>query len=85
MNNLKYATEAICPKTTNGYSTGCLPIQVNMKNVATNTQKVACERGRNEFDSFLDVFKRGRRNNTRMAAIKAITPPNLLGIDRRIA
>jgi len=82
---LKYITEAICPKRTKGYSTGCLPIQVKIRNVDTKTQKVAWERGRKEFDSFLEVFKRGIRNKTSIAAIRAITPPNFFGIERSMA
>lgn len=85
VNRPKYVIEAICPSTTNGYSTGCLPIQVNIRNVATSIQKAACDNGRNEFDSFCEVFKIGSKNRTRMAAMRAITPPNLLGIDRRMA
>ena len=81
----KYVTEAICPNRTKGYSTGCLPIQVNIRKVATKIQKVAWERGRKEFDSFLDTFSNGIKNKTRIAATRAITPPSLLGIDRRIA
>ena len=85
INRPKYVIEATWPSTTNGYSTGCLPIQVRIRNVATKTQKDICERGRKEFDSFFEVFSKGRRNNTKMAAINAITPPSLLGIDRSIA
>lgn len=85
VNKPKYVREATCPNTTNGYSTGCLPIQVSIRNVATRIQKAACDSGRNEFDSFLEVFSKGKRNNTKIAATSAITPPNLLGIDRSIA
>ena len=85
MNRPKYVAEAICPSTTNGYSTGCLPIQVSIRNVATSIQKAACDRGRNEFDSFWEVFSNGRRNSTKIAATRAITPPNFLGIDRSMA
>ena len=52
VNSPKYVTEAICPRTTNGYSTGCLPIQVSIRKVDTSIQKAACESGRNELDSF---------------------------------
>lgn len=77
--------EAICPSRTKGCSTGWLPIHVRMKNVATRIQKVAWERGRKELDSFLDVFSSGIKNSTSIAATSAITPPSLLGMDRRIA
>ena len=85
MKRAKYSTEAICPRRTYGYSTGWLPIHVNTRKVATKVQKVACERGRKEFDSFLEVLRRGIKNKTSMAATSAITPPNFLGIERRIA
>lgn len=85
INKPKYAAEATCPRTTNGYSTGCFPIQVNMRNVATKIQNVACDKGRKELDSFFEVLRNGIKNNTSMAATNAITPPSLLGIDRSIA
>lgn len=85
MKRAKYVAEATCPRATNGYSTGCFPIQVSIKNVATKTQKVACENGRKEFDSFLEVLRNGIRKRTKIAATKAITPPNFLGMDRSIA
>lgn len=56
-----------------------------MRKVATSNQKAACDSGRKELDSFFEVFRRGIKNRTSMAATRAITPPNLFGIDRRIA
>lgn len=52
INRPKYVAEATCPSTTKGYSTGCLPIQVRIRNVATRSQNAAWESGRNELDSF---------------------------------
>jgi len=84
-NRLKYSNDATCPISTNGSSTGWLPIHVKTKKVATRTQKVAWDSGRNELDSFLDVLRRGIKNKTNIAATSAITPPSLLGMDRKIA
>jgi len=77
--------EAICPIIMNGYSTGCLPIQVSTMNVAISIQNIIWERGRKADESFFDVCRKGIRNQTRIEASRAITPPNFLGIDRRIA
>ena len=85
INKLKYSAEATWPKKTNGYSTGCLPIHVRIKKVATSVQKAACDNGRKDLDSFFEVFSSGIKNSTKMAATSAITPPSFFGMDRRMA
>ena len=69
----------------NGSSTGCLPIQVKIINIVVRDQNNVWEAGRKVFACFLEVWRIGTRNRTRMEAKSAITPPSFLGIDRRIA
>lgn len=85
VNRAKYMIDATCPRNTYGYSTGCLPIHVSIKKVATRVQNAACDRGRKDLDSFFDVFSMGIRKSTSIAATSAMTPPNFLGIERSIA
>ena len=76
---------AHCPIKTYGSSTGRAPIQVRMSKDATINQNNICDRGLNWLPTlFLKKVKAGRIKITRAIA-KAITPPNLLGIERRIA
>ena len=68
-----------------GLSTGHLPIQVNMMKFLTISQNRTCDAGRNVMDVSLEVCNIGMTNNIRMDSARAITPPNLFGIDRKIA
>lgn len=68
-----------------GCSTGCPPIQVSTKRLVTRSQKIVWLRGRNIIVRCFDVCSSGINANTRMDRIRASTPPNLLGIERRIA
>lgn len=69
----------------NGCSTGWLPTHVRMRRLATRVQNRSCESGRKVMARCLDLWSRGVKNSTRTEAARASTPPNLLGIERRIA
>jgi len=74
----------ICPINSYGCSTGLAPIQVKIINEIVNIQNINLDKGLNLFDKMkLDL--KGRILIIRMEVINAMTPPNLLGIDRRIA
>jgi len=74
----------ICPINSYGCSTGLAPIQVKIINEIVNIQNINLDKGLNLFDKMkLDL--KGRILMIRMEVINAMTPPNLLGIDRRIA
>lgn len=77
--------EATCPIMMNGFSTGCPPIHVSTNRLAIRDQNRICVSGRNWVVRCFDVCRAGIRNNTRMDIRRASTPPNLFGIDRRIA
>lgn len=77
--------EAICPIIMNGCSTGWLPTQVRMSRLATRAQNRIWDRGRKVIDRSFDLCRSGSRNRTSTEAAKATTPPNLFGIDRRMA
>lgn len=77
--------EASWPMIMKGCSTGWLPTQVRMRRLATSIQNRSWEKGRKAIVRCLDVWRRGARNRTRTEAARARTPPNLLGIDRRMA
>ena len=81
----KYRTDASCPMIIKGYSTGCPPIHVNVSRSATKIQNRHWLNGRNIMLHCLDVWRRGIRIKTSIDETRARTPPNLLGIDRRIA
>lgn len=53
--------------------------------LATRIQKRTCEIGRNINPRCFEVCRRGRRARMRIDSTKAITPPSLLGIERRMA
>lgn len=52
---------------------------------ATKAQKVICVSGRNIRLRCLEVCRRGIRARIRIEKTRARTPPNLFGIDRRMA
>lgn len=77
--------EATWPMMMKGCSTGWLPIHVRMSRFATRNQNNNCESGRNVIERCLDLCRSGIRNRIRTEAAKASTPPNLLGMERRMA
>jgi len=74
----------IWPINSNGYSTGFAPIQVSTKNDETVDQKIIFFIGLN-FDESEIFFLKGKIAIIKIDKSMAITPPNLFGIDRRIA
>lgn len=68
-----------------GCSAGMPPIQVRTTTSATSVQNRNCEAGRNVRARCLDVWRKGTTIRIRIEARRANTPPNLLGIERRIA
>lgn len=69
----------------NGCSTGWLPTHVKMNRLAAKVQNSSWEAGRNTMVRCLDLCRMGLRNRISTEATRARTPPNLLGIERRIA
>lgn len=69
----------------NGCSTGWLPTHVRTSKLVTRIQNKICERGRKVIVRCLDLCRKGHRNNTNTEAARAITPPSLFGMERRIA
>lgn len=61
------------------------PIQVRITRSAIKIQNRSCERGRNVNVRCLQVWRKGTSINTKMEASRAITPPSLLGMERKIA
>lgn len=74
----------ICPSVSKGGSTGFPPIHVKVKNVPPILQRVIFFSIENLLDK---IFLEDRGSTNRMAIdnTRAITPPSLLGIDRRMA
>lgn len=68
-----------------GCSTGIPPIQVRIITSATSAQNRNWVIGRNVSPCCLEVCSRGTSRRTRIEKRRASTPPNLLGIDRRMA
>lgn len=68
-----------------GSSTGRMPIQVNKIIVIVKFQNINFIIGQNWFLKMFLLFVIGKINKIIIDKIKAITPPNLLGIDRKIA
>lgn len=68
-----------------GCSAGIPPIHVRINTSMTRVQNKTCENGRNVIARCLDVWRNGTTRRIRMEARRARTPPNLFGIDRRIA
>ena len=67
----------------NGISIGCAPAQVNKIKLLENIQKSSWLKGLNVIE--YKFFIIGRVYKIIIDIKSAITPPNLLGIDRRIA
>lgn len=70
---------------TYGCSTGCPPIQVRVRRSAASSQNRHWLRGRKVMLRCLEVCNRGIIIRIRIERTRARTPPNLFGIDRRIA
>lgn len=77
--------DASWPIIINGCSTGCPPIHVKMKRLATRIQYRVWVIGRNVRLRCFEVCRNGRRARIRIDRTKATTPPSLLGMERRIA
>jgi len=74
----------ICAIWINGFSTGHLPIHDKIINEVNSIKNINCIIGLNDADIFL-VFMKAGKHRMIMEVIRAITPPSLLGIDRKIA
>jgi len=83
-NTIKYRHLNTCPIVSNGYSTGFAPIHVNTIKYDTIVQNINLKNGL-YFDVLILNFLNGRIIIIKIDRRRAITPPNLLGIDRRIA
>jgi len=67
-----------------GASTGFAPIHVSKQNNVEYIQKKFFSEGLNFFDATIFFFAL-KIVIIRMERIRAVTPPNLLGMDRKIA
>lgn len=85
MKYIKYIIVRIWPVKINGSSTGRAPIQVSIITILINNQKVICLNGKNWVPFNLSDGKNGIIKRIETDRTRAITPPSLLGIDRRIA
>lgn len=68
-----------------GGSTGCPPIQVKIIMLAIKSQKRVWARGRKAVPCCFALWSIGIIAKIRIERKRARTPPNLLGIERRIA
>lgn len=69
----------------NGASTGHAPINVNKMKMLINVQNIIFLIGLKDRDLNFDFIVNGKDKIIRIDITSAITPPNLFGIDRRIA
>jgi hypothetical protein len=82
----KYKIVKICPVIINGSSTGSAPIHVNKKKILISIQNRFCLIKLNCLPCLiLFFFNKGKKNKIKIDINKAITPPNLFGIERKIA
>ena len=81
----KYKIDASFPMMLKGCSTGCPPIHVSVNRSATSTQYRHWLRGRNVMLCCLDMWSIGINARIKTEMTRAGTPPNFLGIDRKIA
>lgn len=77
--------DASWPMMINGCSTGWPPIHVKMRRLTTRIQYRVWVIGRNVRLRCFEVWRNGRKAKIRIDRTRATTPPNLLGIERRIA
>jgi hypothetical protein len=82
--SVKYTILVICPTATNGSSTGFAPSHVSVTNVLISSHRVAFFDGANFIDFTFGFFRAGAYITT-MDIARAMTPPSLDGMDRRIA
>ena len=82
--NRKKEVVKICPIWINGFSTGHLPIHDRITNEVNNIKNIDCITGLNDAGS-LFVYMVAGKYRIIMNSIRAVTPPSLLGIDRKIA
>lgn len=68
-----------------GCSAGIPPIHVRIITFAIRVQNKSWEAGRNVSPRCLEMWRRGTVIKIRIEARRAMTPPSLLGIDRRMA
>lgn len=75
---------AVCPICSNGNSTGHPPIQVKIKKERAINQNDIWVRREKVIFLAGEIIENGKEAGRRMAENIAITPPNFLGIERRI-
>jgi len=80
----KYNILNICPIVIYGYSTGQQPIHLSISHEISNMHIIIFIGGIN-LDVSLFIFSIGNIYRIMIAERRPITPPSLLGIDRRIA
>lgn len=81
---LKYRMVKICPIFTKGNSIGFDPIQVKIKNIIKKNQNKILFIKKKEFPWIVLLKINGIIKRIKIDIKRAITPPNFLGIDRRI-
>ena len=81
---MKYTVLEICPIVSNGGSTGFPPIHVRVRKVPRIDHRIVFLIGENFVDKIFEDLS-GRMNRIAIDNTRAITPPSLLGMDRRIA
>ena len=81
----KQITVVTCPIKTYGSSTGRAPIQVKINKILKSVQILIFISKLKELDLKIENFKKGRTYKTATDKTNAITPPNLFGIERKIA
>lgn len=82
---VKYRIEASWPIVMKGCSTGCPPIHVSVSRSAARSQKRHWLMGRNIIPRCFDVCSSGIMARIKIDRSRARTPPNLFGMDRRMA
>lgn len=84
MKNAKYMVEVICPIIVNGISTGLVAAHVIMMKVVIRIQNESCASGRKVIERTYEVCVNGIVSRMVTDKIRAIVPPSLFGIDRRM-
>lgn len=82
--NKKYSSDVDCPIMVNGGSTGLVAAHVIVMNVATIAQNTICMIGRKAMDRTFEVWVKGAVIRIITDSTRAMVPPSLLGMDRRI-
>lgn len=81
---VKYLIERYWLIIIKGNSIGWAPAQVNIMKILINIQYNIWFSGKKDKEGII-IFWRGNKYKIKIEAKRAITPPNLLGIDRRMA